>query len=73
IAQGISEANTSRRPPVYAVPLSRVLFEYGNDPFYLLARHGEDNSRALLRSLLREARQGRVGTLSGPRSSDAQY
>ena len=73
IAQGIAEANTSRRPPVYAVPLSRVLFEDGNDPFDLLARHGVDNSRALLRSLFREARQGRDGTLSGPSSSDAQY
>ena len=73
IAQGIAEANTSRRPPVYAVPLSRVLFEDGNDPFDLLARHGVDNSRALLRSLFRESRQGRDGTLSGPSSSDAQY
>ena len=73
IAQGIAEANTSRRPPVYAVPLSRVLFEDGNDPFDLLARHGVDNSRALLRSLFREARQSRDGTLSGPSSSDASH
>jgi hypothetical protein len=73
IAQGIAAANTRRHPPVYAVPLSRVLFEDGNDPFDLLARHGVDNSRALLRSLFREAREGRDGTLSGPISSDAQY
>ena len=73
IAQGIAESSTSRRPPVYAVPLSRVLFEDGNDPFDLLARHGVDNSRALLRSLFREARIGRDGTLSGPSSSDASH
>ena len=73
IAQGIAESSTSRRPPVYAVPLSRVLFEDGNDPFDLLARHGVDNSRALLRSLFREARIGRDGTLSGPSSSDVSH
>jgi hypothetical protein len=72
IAQGIAESSTSRRPPVYAVPLSRVLFEDGNDPFDLLARHGVDNC-ALLRSLFREARIGRDGTLSGPSSSDASH
>ena len=71
IAQSIAEANTRRYPPVYSVPLSRCLFEDGNDPFDLLARHGVDNSRVLLRSLFREARIGRDGTLSGPSSSDA--
>lgn len=73
IAQGIAAANTRRHPPVYAVPLSRVLFEDGNDPFDLLARHGVDNSRALLDSLFREARASRDGTLSGPSSSDASH
>ncbi|RWS61048.1 AAA family ATPase [Enterobacter cloacae] len=73
IAQSIAEANTRRYPPVYSVPLSRCLFEDGNDPFDLLARHGVDNSRALLRSLFREARQSRDGTLSGPSSSDASH
>ncbi|KLP92214.1 ATPase AAA [Enterobacter roggenkampii] len=73
IAQSIAEANTRRYPPVYSVPLSRCLFEDGNDPFDLLARHGVDNSRVLLRSLFREARIGRDGTLSAPSSSDASH
>ena len=73
IAQGIAEADTRSHSPVYAVPLSRCLFEDGADPFDLLARHGVDNSRVLLRSLFREARIGRDGTLSGPISSDASH
>ncbi|EDZ1161751.1 TPA: AAA family ATPase [Escherichia coli] len=69
IAQDI--AAIRGRVPAYSVPLSRVLFEDGNDPFDLLARHGVENSRTLLRSLFREARIGRDGTLSTPSSSDA--
>ncbi|MGP2004998.1 AAA family ATPase, partial [Citrobacter freundii] len=69
IAQDIAAIKS--RVPAYSVPLSRVLFEDGNDPFDLLARHGVENSRTLLRSLFREARIGRDGTLSTPSSSDA--
>ncbi|ELS0628836.1 AAA family ATPase [Salmonella enterica] len=74
IAQSIAKAKTGFHfPPVYAVPLSRVLFEDGADPFDLLARHGVENSRVLLRSLFREAREGRDATVSGPSSSDASH